>query len=120
VVIASAFILITLAAGQDEGQRTFPLAAASKLDSIGLLAFLAMGWLGLWWAGGYFYENYIVTDEAARFTLLSGGVIPIGNLALGMKVASALFLVFTVLTTFHISEALLNPADPQEQQEDKL
>jgi len=120
VVIASAFILITLAAGQDEGQHTFPLAAASRLDSIGLLAFLALGWLGIWWAGGYFYENYIVTDEAARFTLLSGGVIPMGNLALGMKVAAALFLVFTVLTTFHISEALLNPADPQEQQEDKL
>jgi hypothetical protein len=30
-----------------------------------------------------------------------------------------LFLVFTVLTAFHISEALLNPADPPEQQEDE-
>mgnify|MGYP000222883628 CR=1 FL=1 len=57
--------------------------------------------------------------EAARFALLSGGVIPLGNLALGLKVASALFLVFTVLTAFHISEALLNPANPPEQQEDE-
>jgi len=120
VVIGSAFILITLAAGQKEGQRTFPLAAASRLDSIGLLAFLVLGWLGIWWANGYFFENYIATSEAARFTLLSGGLIPMGNLALGLKVASALFLVFTVLTAFHISEALLNPADPKEQQEDNL
>jgi multicomponent Na+:H+ antiporter subunit B len=120
VVIASAFILITLAAGQAEGQHTFPLGFASRLDSIGLLLFLAIGWLGTAWASGYFFQNYIATDEAARFTLLSGGVIPLGNLALGLKVASALFLVFTVLTAFHISEALLNPADPPEQQEDEI
>jgi multicomponent Na+:H+ antiporter subunit B len=119
VVIASAFILITLAAGQAEGQRAFPLGAASRLDSIGLLIFLALGWLGTAWASGYFFQNYIATDEAARFTLFSGGVIPLGNLALGLKVASALFLVFTVLTAFHISEALLNPADPPEQQEEE-
>ena len=50
VVIASAFILITLAAGQQEGQRTFPLAVASRLGSAGLLLFLAIGWLATWWA----------------------------------------------------------------------
>ena len=119
VVIASAFILITLAAGQAEGQRTLPLAVASRLDSVGLFAFLVLGWLGTAWAGGYFFENYIGTGETARFTLISGGVIPLGNLALGLKVASALFLVFTVLTAFRISEALLNPADTPQQREEE-
>lgn len=119
VVIASAFILITLAAGQQEGQRTFPLAVASRLDSAGLLLFLAIGWLATWWASGYFFENYIGTDETARFSLLSGGVIPLGNLALGLKVASALFLVFTVLTTFHITDEMLGEEETQHQQEDK-
>ncbi len=115
VVIASAFILITLAAGQKEGMRTFPLGVASRLDSVGLLLFLVIGWLGTWWAGGYFFENYIATDEAARFSLLSGGVIPLGNLALGLKVASALFLVFTVLTAFHISDEILGIEDTQQE-----
>jgi len=67
VVIASAFILITLAAGEEEGFRAFSLGAASRLDSVGLFIFLVLGWLGTWWAGGYFFENYIATDEAARW-----------------------------------------------------
>ncbi|MCP4045504.1 MAG: hypothetical protein GY732_05890 [Gammaproteobacteria bacterium] len=104
VVIASAFILITLASGENAGLHSFSKGAASHLDSVGLLIFLALGWLGTWWASGYFFENFIATSEEAQFTLLSGGTIPMGNLALGLKVASALFLVFTVLTAYHIAE----------------
>lgn len=119
VVIASAFILITLAMGQALGLQTFSKAVASRLDSIGLLIFLALGWLGTWWAGGYFYENFISTPEEAQFTLISGGTMPLSNLALGLKVASALFLVFTVLTAFQIVEQKLNnPDDPKKHQQE--
>ena len=104
VVIASAFILITLATGERAGLKVFSKAAASRLDSVGLLLFLLLGWLGTWWAGGYFFENFISTPEAAQFSVLSGGFIPLGNIALGLKVASALFLVFTILTAFHIAQ----------------
>ena len=122
VVIASAFILITLAAGEYTGLHTFSKGATSRLDSVGLLIFLALGWLGTWWAGGYFFENFIGTSEAAQYTLLSGGTMPMMNLALGLKVASALFLVFTILTAFQIIEQeLRDPIDPEEhyQEEDK-
>lgn len=104
VVIASAFILITLASGERVGLRIFSKEASSRLDSVGLLIFLALGWLGTWWASGYFFGNFITTPEEAHFTLLSGGTMPMANLALGLKVASALFLVFTVLTAFQIME----------------
>ncbi len=63
-----------------------------------------VGWLGTWWASGYFFENFIATPEESYFTLLSGGTMPILNLALGLKVASALFLVFTVLTALRIAQ----------------
>ena len=104
VVIASAFILITLATGERAGLRTFSKGAASRLDSVGLLIFLALGWLGTWYGAGYFFRNFIATPETAQFTLMSAGVMPMANIALGLKVASALFLVFTVLTAFHIME----------------
>lgn len=104
VVIASAFILIMLATGERVGLSIFSKAASSRLDSVGLLVFLVLGWLGTWWAGGYFFSNFIPTSEAAQFTVLSGGIIPMANAALGLKVASALFLVFTVLTAFQIVE----------------
>lgn len=100
VIIGCAFILVTLAMGEDEGLKLFGKGVASRLDSIGLLAFLLLGWLGAWY-GSYFFENLVETPEAARFTLMSGGLMPLGNIALGLKVGSALFLVFTLLAAFH-------------------
>lgn len=116
VVIASAFILVTLTMGQITGLRIFSKPVASRLDSVGLLGFLAIGWLGTWWAGGYYFGNFITTPEEAQFALISGGTMPLSNLALGLKVASALFLVFTVLTAFHITELKLNNLDTAEKQ----
>ena len=120
VIIACAFILVTLARGERHGLAIFSKAAASTLDSFGLLIFLALGWLGTAWAGAYFYSNFVNTPEAAQFTLLSGGIMPMANIALGLKVASALFLVFTLLTAFQIVEQKVTDLpDPEEQQEDE-
>lgn len=121
VVIASAFILITLASGERASLHLFSKGVASRLDSTGLLMFLALGWLGTGWAGSYFFSNFINTPEAAQFTLLSGGIMPMANLALGIKVASALFLVFTLLTAFHIVEQKLEdqPSAEAQQQENQ-
>ncbi len=102
LVIACAFILLTLAGGEELGLRHFPRAASSNLDSIGLLIFLTVACLGTWWASGAFFENVIATSEQARFALFSGGTIPISNIGLGIKVASSLFLVFTVLAAFRL------------------
>ena len=104
VIIACAFILITLALGEKNGLDIFSKALASRLDSGGLLIFLIVGWLGTWWASGYFFENFITTPEQSYFTLLSAGTMPVLNIALGLKVASALFLVFTVLTALRIAQ----------------
>lgn len=101
VIIACGFILLTLAGGEKQGLSFFSKGAASTLDSVGVLIFLALAWLGMW-AGSAFFQNFIGTSERARFTLFSGGIIPISNIGLGMKVASSLFLVFTVLAALQI------------------
>ena len=103
VIIACAFIMVTLAAGEAAGLSLFSKGAASRLDSVGLLAFLAIAWLGTWLAG-YFFGNFIATPQAAQFALLSGGTMPLSNIALGLKVASALFLVFTILAALQVVE----------------
>ena len=105
VIIACGFILVILATGGRYGESLFSKSAASSLDSVGLLIFLVLAWLGTWWAGGVFFENFIETPEQAHFSLLSGGIMPLANIGVGLKVASALFLVFTVLTALRITQS---------------
>ena len=105
VVIACGFILLTIAGGGRAGSRFFSPRVASTLDSAGVVLFLLLASMGVWWAGDAFFTNFIGTAEQARFTLVSGGIIPLANLALGVKVASSLFLVFTVLAALRIAVA---------------
>lgn len=114
VIIACGFILLTLAGGQRVGLSYFSRRAASSLDSAGVLLFLVLAWMGMWWAGGAFFQNFIATSEQSRFTLFSGGIMPVSNIGIGLKVASSLFLVFTVLAVFEIL-----PARASQEEEDQ-
>lgn len=105
VVIACGFILLVLACGERQGLSYFPRNVASILDSVGVLTFLALAWVGVCSAAGVFFGNFVDTPQHAWFTLPSGGIIPLANIALGLKVASSLFLVFAVLAAFRVLAA---------------
>ncbi len=100
VIIACGLILPVLAGGQLGFNRNM----ASLLVSGGILLFLALALMGLSMAGGAFFQNFIETPAGSRFNLFSGGIIPIANIAIGLMVASSLFLAFMVLSAF--------PAEP--------
>jgi multicomponent Na+:H+ antiporter subunit B len=102
VVAACAFVLIMLAEGREVGLKTFSRKAASTWDSVGVLVFLVMAGLGLVLAGTFFV-NFWTTTESAHYTLFSGGIIPICNIGIGLKVCSSLYLVFVVLTAIHFA-----------------
>ncbi len=102
VIVACGFILLALAGGQELAADVLSRRAASILDSVGVLVFLALGCIAMATAGGAFLENFIETPEGARFQLFSGGTMPIVNVGLGLKVASSLFLVFGVLAAFRV------------------
>jgi multicomponent Na+:H+ antiporter subunit B len=96
-VIACAFILVMLAEGRVPGRRWI-----SELDSAGALMFLAIAILGSTFAGAFF-RNFIVTPDANRFSLFSGGTMPLSNIAIGLKVGCSLALVASVLAAFHLA-----------------
>ncbi len=102
VIVACGFILLALAGGADLAAGMFSRRAASTLDSVGVLVFLGLGCIAMAMAGGAFLENFVTTNESAWFALWSGGTIPIVNVGLGLKVASSLFLVFSVLAAFRV------------------
>jgi multisubunit Na+/H+ antiporter MnhB subunit len=101
VVIAAAFILITLAEGQREATKHLGKSVAMEMDSVGALIFLAVALLGILTAG-VFFRNFISTGEGSFFKLLSSGVIPICNIGIGLKVGTSLFMVFVILSAVRV------------------
>jgi multisubunit Na+/H+ antiporter MnhB subunit len=94
VIIACAFILLMLTHGKGVTLKKFPDLAASLLDNIGALAFVAIGLLG--YIGGVFFYNFVTKPEP--FGLLSSGTILFSNVAIMLKVMAGLFAVFVGLS----------------------
>lgn len=96
VILACGYIVLTLAFGRELALTKMGDTAASILDNTGALAFLIIGLLGF--TGGYFFLNFI--DRGKLFELFSSGMIPLCNIAIGIKVMSSLFAIFIALAIF--------------------
>ena len=101
VIIACAFILLTLAEGRQKSSHTLNTSTVSVLDSLGALGFLGIAIAGVV-VGGSFFKNFIVTDPSNHFNLFSAGAIPLSNIAIALKVGMSVFLVFIVLSALHV------------------
>lgn len=96
VILACGYIVLTLAFGKDLALNKMSDKAASIMDNTGALAFLAIGMLGF--TGGYFFLNFM--NKGRLFELFSAGMIPLCNIAIGIKVMSSLFAIFIALAIF--------------------
>lgn len=99
VILACAYVIVMLAFGKEEAQRDMPHAVISKLDSVGGLLFLALALGGLLLFDVFFQDWVLGLWPGQDYRLFSGGMIPLANIAIAVKVFSALFLVFTILAT---------------------
>jgi len=101
VILASSYVLLMLAFGREFVEDNLPLPVASKLDCLGAFLFALIAILGLVFGGAFFvnflYQRYL---PHAPFDLVSGGAIPLSNMAIGLKVGASLFLVIFALTVF--------------------
>lgn len=94
-IIAGAFVLLYLAYGRDEAKEKLQSSLTSIFESIGGFLFWLIALVGIIW--GYFFFNFINRGEP--LSILSGGIIPLANIAIGIKVASALFGIFIALAS---------------------
>jgi len=101
VVLASSYVLLMLAFGREMVEKNLPLPVASRLDCLGAFLFALIAVLGLV-AGGLFFTNFLYQRylPGEPFDLVSGGTIPLSNIAIGVKVGASLFLVIFVLSRF--------------------
>ncbi|MFH1760726.1 MAG: MnhB domain-containing protein [bacterium] len=100
VIIASSFILLTLAHGKDIPFKIMSKQIATTYISIGALIFMSMALLG--YTKGQFFVNFL--PKGKPFEFFSAGTIPISDFGVGISVFAAVFMVFMVLSIFRIDQ----------------
>ena len=96
VVIAAAFILMSLAFGSVEQTERNSYTLSSVVESLGGLLFVGLALAG-YMAGMFFFQNASIYGIGKPLELISGGIILPTNIAIGIKVGSGLFAVFLAL-----------------------
>lgn len=94
VIIAASFVLLILAFGTVEMKEKVSYAFGSIFESIGGLMFIILAAFGLI-LGTFFFKNFIPKGTPLR--LISAGIIPLANIAIGIKVGAGLFSIFLAL-----------------------
>jgi len=100
VIIAGAFILKFLAFGSAIKAERQSSTITSTFESIGGLLFIGIALMGLVITGTFFL-NFL--PKGIQLHLLSAGIIPFCNIAIGIKVCAGLFAIFLALAAVKYS-----------------
>jgi len=101
VIIAAAFVLITLAFGQERENKEFSKKGSLILDELGIMLFLLIALIGYMIYGQPFFSNFIhKMYPGYSFHIISSGIILICNIAIGIKVGASLFKIFSALASY--------------------
>ncbi|OGC39216.1 hypothetical protein A2Y85_03400 [candidate division WOR-3 bacterium RBG_13_43_14] len=94
VILAGAFILRIIAFGADAKGEDRSSLTASVFESVGGLLFLGVALAGMA-ITGIFFLNFL--PKGVPLALSSAGIIPICNIAIGIKVSAGLFSIFLAI-----------------------
>jgi multisubunit Na+/H+ antiporter MnhB subunit len=97
-VVAGSFVLLVLAYGSDALRLKKREAGSSVIESTGILLFLILAIAALFIGTKIFFVNYLPKGIIGE--LISAGVIPLYNIAVGIEVAAALFTIFLALVIY--------------------
>lgn len=99
VIIAGSFILLILSFGSEFMTLKKEETGSSIMESSAILAFLIIAVLGIIIGGtGIFFVNFLPKGTIGK--LISAGVIPLYNIAIGMEVAAAILTIFLALLIY--------------------
>jgi multicomponent Na+:H+ antiporter subunit B len=98
-IIAGSFILLIIAFGSEFLSLKKEETGSSIVESGAILVFLVIAAIGLLLGGlGIFFINFL--PQGTVGTLISAGIIPIFNIAVGIEVAAALLTIFLALLIY--------------------
>ncbi len=98
VIISAMSILIIFTYGFHYMTRRFNVTRLSLIEDFGALLFLSIGVFGLIYGGSFLANSQAGVYLGNPGELLSGGLMPLSNLAVGAKVGTGLSIIFISLT----------------------
>ncbi len=98
VILAGAFILIVLSYGNNVLKLKTEEEGSSLIESLAILAFILMASIAFFLGTKVFFNNFLPKGHVGE--LISAGVIPLYNIAVGIEVAAALFTIFLALVIY--------------------
>jgi len=98
VAIGCGLILLILSYGKEYFNTLIKDRTIVIGFCLGAIAFLLLALVG--YCGGTFFED-IWAGYGGKYTILSGGTIPLMNIAIGITVGACLVCVFVALIVFH-------------------
>ena len=105
IILACSYVIMILAYGGKETIHALPKTVASRLDSVGALAFWALALVGIFVGGAGFFGNWLrVLWRGSDFHVCSAGIIPLANIAIALKVCVSLFLIFFILASLRMTK----------------
>jgi len=102
VILAGAFILVTLAFGSDFLNLKREEAGSSSKENISMLMVILLSILGLFIGAKVFFLNFLPKGTVGE--LISAGVLPLYNIFVGIEVATSIFVIFLSLVIYKEEE----------------
>jgi multisubunit Na+/H+ antiporter MnhB subunit len=97
-VVAGSFVLLVLAYGSNVLKLKRREEGSSVVESLGILLFIVLAFAAIFIGTKVFFANYLPKGVIGE--LISAGVIPLYNIAVGIEVAAALFTIFLALVIY--------------------
>jgi multisubunit Na+/H+ antiporter MnhB subunit len=104
VVMAGAFILVTLAFGSDFMNLKKEETGSTSTENLAVLAVILLSVIGLFMGAKVFFLNFLPKGTVGE--LVSAGALPLYNIFVGIEVASSIFIIFLALIIFKEEESL--------------
>ena len=105
-IVASGFAMIVVAFGSIWTMGKLKEKHLSILESLGALGFIGLAFFGILFGAKVFFANFLVKQDVIPFfsqigqglsNINTAGVLPLMNLAVGLKVIAGLFAIVLVM-----------------------
>jgi multisubunit Na+/H+ antiporter MnhB subunit len=98
VIIAGAFILVTLAFGSDFLKLIKKEMGTTVIESLATIIVVLIGSAGFIFGTKVFFNNFLPKGNVGD--LISAGDLPLYNIFVGIEVAASIFIIFLSLVIF--------------------